>query len=149
MPRQDEPGHRSPESGGGPPAGDRRPPGGRRPPAAGQRSLGKIVRDVLLVLVIAAMGLPFLVANLGEASLTAEEEELARAARRAAYLEESLLSNSLANKTVETERLGEALRLRQHYYTFFGLRWGWSEANVSPDGRVTKLQTGLTLSELF
>jgi len=39
--------------------------------------------------------------------------------------------------------------VRLRYYTLFGLPWGWSEAMVSADGRVSELDTGLYLPGLF
>ncbi|MCZ7662352.1 MAG: hypothetical protein M5U22_05170 [Thermoleophilia bacterium] len=131
-------------SGGGGDGG----PLGRSP--RGKRSTGKIVRDALLLFVILAMGLPFLVARVGEADVPAGQEELVRVVRRAAFQQQDWLSNSLANKVVEagTEADG-TLRVRLHYYTFFGLPWGWSEATVAADGQVRNLRTGLTLQGLF
>lgn len=116
----------------------------------GRRSTGKIVRDALLVFVILAMGLPFLVARVGGADLNDDQRHLVRLARRAALEQQDWLSNSLTNKAVEVELLGGgSLRVRLRYYTFFGLPWGWSEATVAADGRVSELDTGLYLQGLF
>ena len=116
----------------------------------GRRSTGKIVRDALLVFVILAMGLPFLVARVGGADLNDDQRRLVRLARHAALEQQDWLSNSLANKAVEVEPVGEgSLRVRLRYYTFFGLPWGWSEATVAADGRVSELDTGLYLPGLF
>lgn len=112
----------------------------------GRRSTGKIIRDSLLVLVILAMGLPFVVAALGGSSLTAEQRDLARMARRAAYTQQDWLSNSMAHKVVRAQPLPSGgLHVREHYYTFWGLPWGWSEADVSATGEVSALHTGLTV----
>jgi hypothetical protein len=125
---------------GATPAGDGR---------LGRRRLGKLARDLLLLFVVLAMGLPFLVASLGEADLGPSEEELVRQARRAAYEERSSLSNSLAHKVIVARAGDEGLYVRERYYTFFGIPWGWSEATVSPEGEVTKVRTSLTLDRLF
>jgi hypothetical protein len=106
---------------------------------------GRLFRDGLLVFVILAMGLPFLVANIGEKPLAEEQEELVRAARHAALVRQDWLGNALASKVVEAESGPEGgLRVRQRFYTFFGLPWGWYEATVTPDGAVHDLETGLT-----
>ena len=113
----------------------------------GRRSTGKIIRDSLLVLVILAMGLPFLVAAVGASSLTAEQKDLARMARRAAYAQQDWLSNSMTHKVVRAEALPSGgLHVRERYYTFWGLPWGWSEADVSAAGEVSALRTGLTVT---
>ena len=103
-----------------------------------------MIRDSLLVLVILAMGLPFVVAALGGSPLTADQRDLARMARRAAYAQQDWLSNSMAHKVVRAEPLATGgLHVREHYYTFWGLPWGWSEADVSAAGEVSALKTGL------
>lgn len=113
----------------------------------GRRSTGKIIRDSLLVLVILAMGLPFVVAAVGGASLDAEQQELARMARRAAYAQQDWLSNSMAHKVVRAEPLPSGgLHVREHYYTFWGLPWGWSEADVSAAGEVSAVHTRLSVT---
>lgn len=90
------------------------------------------------------MGLPFLVAAIGERPLSTQQEELVRAARHAALVEQDWLGNSLANKVTEFEALpGGGYRVCQRFYTFFGLPWGWYEAEVADDGTVGKLSTGL------
>jgi type II secretory pathway pseudopilin PulG len=109
--------------------------------------MGKILRDSLLVLVILAMGLPFVVAALGSSPLTAEQRDLARTARRAAYAQQDWLSNSMTHKVVLATPLPSGgLRVRERYYTFWGLPWGWSEADVSAAGEVSALRTGLSLT---
>jgi hypothetical protein len=117
--------------------------------APGKRSTGKMVRDALLVFVILAMGLPFVMANIGEASLTAEQEEWARLGRRAALEQEDWLANSMGNKVSEVETEGEGLRFHYRYYTFFGIPWGRSEAYVGPDGSVSDVITALNVTEIF
>jgi hypothetical protein len=116
-------------------------------PPRGRRSTGKIIRDSLLVLVILAMGLPFVIAAVGGATLDAEQRELARIARRAAYAQQDWLSNSMAHKVVLATPLPSGgLRVRERYYTFWALPWGWSEADVSATGEVSALRTGLSLT---
>jgi hypothetical protein len=115
----------------------------------GRRRLGKLARDLLLLFVILAMGLPFLVAGVGEVDLDARQEELVRQARRAAYEERSSLSNSLSHKVVRAETADAGLLIKERYYTFFGLPWGWSQATVSSEGEVVNLRTHLTLDALF
>lgn len=107
------------------------------------------MRDLLLVLVIAAMSLPFLLSHVGGAHLGAGQEDLAQSARRAAYDQRSSLSNSLSHKVVRVEAVEGGLLLRENYYTFLGIPWGWSEAVVSPEGGVTGVRTHLTLDSLF
>lgn|GEM_PF-1603703 len=112
----------------------------------GRRSTGKIIRDSLLVLVILAMGLPFVVAAVGHVPLDVEQQDLARLARRAAYARQDWLSNSMSHKVVLATPLASGgLHVRERYYTFWGLPWGWSEADVSAAGDVTALRTGLTV----
>jgi len=103
----------------------------------------------LLVFVILAMGLPFLVAGVGEAHLTPRQAEHARLARLAAYEQQDWLANSMANKVISVEPVPGGARMSQRYYTFFGLPWGWSEAVVGDAGDVSDLSTGLTLGSLF
>ena len=113
----------------------------------GRRSTGKIIRDSLLVLVVLAMGLPFVIAAVGGATLDADQRELARIARRAAYAQQDWLSNSMAHKVVLATTLPSGgLRVRERYYTFWGLPWGWSEADVSAAGEVSSLRTGLSMT---
>jgi hypothetical protein len=102
-----------------------------------------------LVAVIAAMGLPFLVASIGERDLTGEEEQLAQRVRRAALEQRSSLSNSLASKVVRAEPVDGGIRVRHRFYTFFGLPWGWCEGTGSEGGEVADLSTGLYLKNLF
>lgn len=112
----------------------------------GRRSTGKIIRDSLLVLVILAMGLPFAIAAVGGVSLNPEQKELARMARRVAYAKQDWLSNSMAHKVVSAAPLPSGgLHVRERYYTFWGLPWGWSEADVSAAGKVSALRTGLSV----
>lgn len=112
----------------------------------GRRSTGKIVRDSLLILVIMAMGLPFVVAAVGGVSVPADQQDLVRVARRAAYAQQDWLSNSMAHKVVVAKLLPSGgLHVRERYYTFWGLPWGWSEADVSAAGEVTALRTGLSI----
>lgn len=116
------------------------------PAPRGRRSTGKIVRDSLLVLVILAMGLPFLVAAVGGVSVSAEQQDLVRAARRAAYEQQDWLSNSMAHKLVAAKALPSGgLYVRERYYTFWGIPWGWSEADVSAAGEVSGLRTVLNI----
>ncbi len=99
------------------------------------------------MLVILAMGLPFVIGAVGGASLDAEQQDLARMARRAAYAQQDWLSNSMAHKVVRAELLPSGgLHVREHYYTFWGLPWGWSEADVSATGEVSALRTGLSVT---
>lgn len=122
------------------------PPG----PARGPRSPGKMVRDGLLLLVILAMGLPFVMARVGAADLSPGQEESARLARRAAYEQQDWLANSMSNKVVAVEPTPDGgLRIEQRYYTFWGLPWGSSEAVVIADGTVTQVTTRLTVRDLF
>lgn len=119
-------------------------------PARGRRSGGKMVRDGLLLLVILAMGLPFLVARVGAADLTPDHEERARLARRAAYEQQDWLANSMSNKVAAVELLpDDSLRIEQRYYTFWGLPWGASEAVVAADGTVSEVTTRLRVHDLF
>lgn len=107
---------------------------------------GRLLRDGLLILVILAMGLPFLVAEVGELSVDRQQEELVRAARHAALVEQDWLGNSLTNKVTELETLpGGGVHVCQRFYTFFGLPWGWYEADVAADGTVVALATGLSM----
>lgn len=102
------------------------------------------------MLVILAMGLPFVAAAVGGASLDAEQQELARMARRAAYAQQDWLSNSMAHKVVRAEPLPSGgLHVHEHYYTFWGLPWGWSEADVSAAGEVKALRAGLSVQASF
>ncbi len=124
-------------------------PGDSAKSPLGRRSAGKIVRDLLLVIVILAMALPFLVARVGEVPLTPQQTEHARLARLAAYEQQDWLANSMANKVVSVAPVAGGVRMSQRYYTFFGLPWGWSEAVVGDDGDVSDLSTGLTLGSFF
>lgn len=109
-----------------------------------------MVRDGLLLLVILAMGLPFLVARIGAVDLTSEQEESARLARRAAYEQQDWLANSMSNKVVALESLPDGgVRIEQRYYTFWGLPWGSSEAVVGADGAVSGVTTRLLVQDLF
>jgi len=107
------------------------------------------VRDLLLVFVILAMGLPFLVTRVGDAHLTPQQTEHARLARLAAYAQQDWLANSMSNKVVSAETVDTGTRISQRYYTFFGLPWGSSEAVVGEDGQVNDLSTSLALGSLF
>lgn len=109
-----------------------------------------MVRDGLLLLVILAMGLPFVMARLGAADVSAEQQEPVRVARRAAYQQQDWLANSMANK-VTGIRPGPdgSLRVAQRYYTFWGLPWGTSEAVVAADGSVSSVTTRLFVQDLF
>lgn len=126
------------------------PPPGRTDPVPGRRSTGKMVRDGLLLLVILAMALPFVVARVGAADLSADQAERARTARRAAYEQQDWLANSMANKVVRVEEVaGGGLRVEQRYYTFWGLPWGSSDVVVGADGAVTDVTTHLVFGGLF
>ena len=120
------------------------PPAGRAP--RGRRTWGKVARDVLLLSVILAMGLPFVVARLGRADLSALESQSAATARRAAMRQDDWLANSVSNKTAAVDRLpGGELRFRQEYFTIFGVPWGWSEVTVDAQGRIVRIDTKLTV----
>jgi hypothetical protein len=110
-----------------------------------------MVRDGLLLLVILAMGLPFVMARVGAADLSSGQEESARLARRAAYEQQDWLVNSMSNKVVAVEPTPDGgLRIQQRYYTFWGLPWGSSEAVVIvADGTVTQVTTRLAVRDLF
>ncbi len=112
----------------------------------GRRSVGKMIRDGLVILVILAMALPFIVAAIGGPSLTTAQRGQADRARRAAYVQQDWLSNSMAHKVVAVKEVsGGGLVVRERYYTFFGIPWGWSEATVASDGTISGLSTHLTL----
>lgn len=117
--------------------------------APGKRSAGKMLRDALLVLVILAMGLPFVVARVGGATLTPEQEDAAKLGRRAAYEQQDWLANSMSNKVSRVGVESQGTRFEYRYYTFFGLPWGSSEAVVAADGSVGDVITSLTIGEIF
>jgi len=110
---------------------------------------GKVLRDTLLLLVILGLGLPYLVSNVGNVSLSLSEEAAASAARREVYQREQWLANSLTHKVVETTEVAGGIRFRESYYTIFGLPWGWSEATVAPGLQVTEVKSSLVLGDLF
>jgi hypothetical protein len=133
------------------PTEDGRPRG--RPPsrgfAPGRRSTGKIIRDTLLIVVILAMGLPFVMARVGAADLTAEQEEWAKLGRRAAFERQDWLANSMSNKVSSVSVEGDGHRFEYRYYTFFGIPWGSSVAYVGADGSVGDVSTSLTVARIF
>ncbi|MHB8869968.1 MAG: hypothetical protein ACYC6T_10005 [Thermoleophilia bacterium] len=119
-------------------------------PTRGRRSGGKMARDGLLLLVILAMGLPFVVARIGAADLSSEQRESARLARRAAYEQQDWLANSMSNKVTAVQPGPDgSLRIEQRYYTFWGVPWGSSQVLVGADGSVTDVTTRLLVHELF
>lgn len=123
---------------------------GLAPAPRGRRSTGKIVRDSLLILVILAMGLPFVVAAVGGVKVSTDQQDLVRFARRAAYTQQDWLSNSMSHKVVVAKPLpAGGVHIRENYYTFWGLPWGWSEADVSAAGEVSGLRTGLSIRGSF
>jgi hypothetical protein len=120
-------------------------PAAAGPPHRGRRTWGKVARDGLLLFVILAMGLPFVVSQFGRADLSASERQLAAAARRTACRQDDWLANAVSNKTAAVERFpGGGLRLRQEYYTFFGVPWGWSQVTIDAHGRIVQIDTKLT-----
>lgn len=109
---------------------------------------GRLFRDGLLLLVILAMGLPFVIAAVGEKRVDEGQEELVRVARHAALVEQDWLGNSLTNKVTEIDALPDGgIHVCQRFYTFFGLPWGWYEADVAADGTVSGLDTGLSMGD--
>jgi len=108
-----------------------------------------MLRDALLVIVILAMGLPFVVARVGGAPLTVDQLDAAKAGRRAAYEQQDWLANSMSNKVARVAVESGGTRFEFRYYTFFGLPWGSSEALVASDGSVSDVSTSLTLGRVF
>src|SRR5660397_79046 len=86
---------------------------------------GKVLRDTLLLLVILGLGLPYLVSNVGNVSLSLSEEAAASAARREVYQREQWLANSLTHKVVETTEVDGGISFRESTRATSSVPPGW------------------------